>query len=74
MFEQDDVRTVSATLGEGTLRAGVVAGIVGLIVVGIYMLAYYRLLGIVAVASLAISGSILWVADQLARRKAAAWR
>ncbi len=59
-FEQDDVRTVSATLGEGTLRAGAVAGIVGLIVVGLYMLVYYRLLGIVAVASLAISGSILW--------------
>ena len=59
-FEQDDVRTVSATLGEGTLRAGVFAGIVGLILVGLYMLAYYRLLGIVAVASLAISGSVLW--------------
>lgn len=59
-FEQDDVRTVSATLGEGTLRAGVIAGIVGLTLVGLYMLAYYRLLGIVAVASLAISGSILW--------------
>ncbi len=59
-FEQDDVRTVSATLGEGTLRAGVIAGIVGLILVGLYMLVYYRLLGVVAVASLAISGSILW--------------
>lgn len=59
-FEQDDVRTVSATLGEGTLRAGVIAGIVGLVLVGLYMLAYYRLLGVVAVASLAISGSILW--------------
>lgn len=59
-FEQDDVRTVSATLGEGTLRAGVIAGTVGLILVGLYMLVYYRLLGIVAVASLAISGSVLW--------------
>ena len=59
-FEQDDVRTVSATLGEGTLRAGAVAGIVGLIAVGVYMLLYYRLLGLVAVASLAISGSVLW--------------
>ena len=59
-FEQDDVRTVSATLGEGTLRAGVIAGIVGLILVGLYMLAYYRLLGLVAVTSLAISGSVLW--------------
>ncbi len=59
-FEQDDVRTVSATLGEGTLRAGVIAGIVGLILVGLYMLLYYRLLGVVAIASLAISGSVLW--------------
>ncbi|WP_420621125.1 protein translocase subunit SecD [Candidatus Poriferisodalis sp.] len=59
-FEQDDVRTVSATLGEGTLRAGVIAGSVGLILVGLYMLAYYRLLGLVAVTSLAISGSVLW--------------
>ncbi len=59
-FEQDDVRTVSATLGEGTLRAGVIAGIVGLILVGLYMLAYYRLLGVVAIMSLAISGSVLW--------------
>jgi len=59
-FEQDDVRTVSATLGEGTLEAGVVAGIVGLILVGIYMLAYYRLLGLAAILSLFVSGSILW--------------
>ena len=61
-FEQDDVRTVSATLGEGTLEAGVIAGLVGLALVGIYMLLYYRLLGLVAVSSLAISGAILWSA------------
>lgn len=59
-FEQDDVRTVSATLGEGTLQAGVAAGLVGLILVGIYMIFYYRMLGIVAVSSLAVSGAILW--------------
>ncbi|HBU39586.1 MAG TPA: protein translocase subunit SecD, partial [Acidimicrobiaceae bacterium] len=59
-FERDDVRTVSATLGEGTLRAGVVAGLVGLALVGLYMLLYYRLLGLVAVSSLAISGATLW--------------
>jgi preprotein translocase subunit SecD len=59
-FEQDDVRTVSATLGEGTLQAGVVAGIVGLVLVALYMILYYRLLGFVAVASLAVSGAILW--------------
>ncbi len=59
-FVQDDVRTVSATLGEGTLRAGVIAGIVGLMLVGVYMLLYYRLLGLVAIGSLATSGAILW--------------
>ena len=59
-FERDDVRTVSATLGEGTLRAGVIAGLVGLALVGAYMLLYYRLLGLVAICSLATSGAILW--------------
>ncbi len=59
-FERDDVRTVSATLGEGTLRAGVIAGLVGLALVGLYMLAYYRLLGLVAICSLAVSGATLW--------------
>ncbi len=59
-FERDDVRTVSATLGEGTLRAGVIAGLVGLALVGLYMLLYYRLLGLVAICSLATSGAILW--------------
>lgn len=59
-FERDDVRTVSATLGEGTLRAGVIAGLVGLALVGLYMLLYYRLLGLVAVCSLAVSGATLW--------------
>ncbi len=59
-FERDDVRTVSATLGEGTLRAGVIAGLVGLGLVALYMLLYYRLLGLVAVGSLAVSGATLW--------------
>ena len=59
-FERDDVRTVSATLGEGTLRAGVIAGLVGLALVGLYMLLYYRLLGLVAISSLALSGATLW--------------
>ena len=59
-FARDDVRTVSATLGEGTLRAGVIAGLVGLMLVGLYMLFYYRLLGLVAICSLAVSGATLW--------------
>ena len=55
------VRTVSATLGRDALRAGLIAGIVGLALVALYILAYYRLLGLVALGSLAISGVLLWV-------------
>lgn len=50
------VSTVSATLGADYLRAGVLAGLVGLGLVCLYLLVYYRLLGIVAVSSLAVAG------------------
>ena len=55
------VRTVSATLGHDALRAGLIAGIIGLALVALYMLAYYRLLGLAALGSLMISGVLLWV-------------
>ena len=55
------VRTVSATLGRDALRAGLIAGIVGLALVALYMLAYYRFLGLAALGSLAVSGVLLWV-------------
>jgi len=55
-------RIVSSTLGEDALDAGIVAGIIGLSLVSLYLLAYYRLLGVVAIASLAISGALLWTA------------
>jgi len=54
-------RTVSSTLGEdAALDAGIAAGLVGLLLVSAYLIAYYRLLGLVAIASLAISGALLW--------------
>ena len=53
-------QTVSATLGRDALDAGVVAGIIGLVLVGLYMIAYYRLLGVVAMVSLAVSFGLLW--------------
>ncbi len=55
------VRTVSATLGRDALRAGLIAGIVGLGLVALYMLAYYRFLGAAALGSLMVSGVLLWV-------------
>jgi len=51
---------VSATIGEDSLDAGVIAGIIGLLAVALFIVAYYRLLGVVALLSLGVSGSLLW--------------
>jgi len=45
---QEAIRTVSPTLGEESLRQGIVAGVAGLIFLFLYLLLYYRLLGVVA--------------------------
>ncbi len=55
------VRTVSATLGRDSLDAGLIAGLVGVALVALYMIWYYRLLGIAAMLSLGLSASMLWV-------------
>ncbi len=64
-FQRDRVEQVSATLGADSLNAGLVAGIGGLILVALAMLAYYRALGLVAVVGLTVFGSILLVAFSL---------
>lgn len=55
------VNNVSATLGRDSLRSGVIAGIVGFTLVAVYMIAYYRLLGVAAILSLVVSGTLTWV-------------
>lgn len=50
--------TVSPTLGVKFLHAGLLAGGIGLVLVAVYLLAYYRALGIVAVVSLILAGVI----------------
>lgn len=47
-------RTVSATLGLDSVQASTIAGAVGLIVVALFMLLYYRLPGFLAVIALMI--------------------
>src|SRR5215207_540657 len=59
-FDVSEVSNVSATLGGEQLRAGIIAGIVGLALVVIYSFLYYRGLGIVVVASLAIAAVITY--------------
>jgi preprotein translocase subunit SecD len=55
-------RTVSATLGSDSIAQSVKAGIIGLTLVGLYMLPFYRISGLVANLSLAIFGFLMLVA------------
>jgi preprotein translocase subunit SecD len=57
---QQTVQTVSPTLGASALRAGLVAGIVGLVAVLLYTIVYYRVLGIVVLAGLAVTAAAVW--------------
>jgi preprotein translocase subunit SecD len=52
-------RTVGPTLGADSIRAGVMASIGGLALVGIFLLAYYKLAGINAVLSVSMNLVIL---------------
>lgn len=51
-FEEGTVTSISPTLGGEQLRAGLIAGAIGLLLVTVYLLFYYRVLGLVAIASL----------------------
>ncbi|MGP5298538.1 protein translocase subunit SecD [Corynebacterium variabile] len=53
-------KTISASMGEASLKAGLTAGIIGLIIVALYALAYYRGLGVIALASLVTSGILIY--------------
>jgi len=60
-FEPDPlVENISATLGRDSLRQGLVAGLVGLILVALFMLAVYRMLGIVTCFSLGVFGLLMF--------------
>jgi preprotein translocase subunit SecD len=59
-LKPEAVNTVSATLGKDSLRAGIVAGLVGLALVLALMLIYYRSLGLVVFLGLLVSASLLW--------------
>lgn len=53
-------KQVSATLGEESLRAGLIAGVAGLILVVGFLIVYYRLLGIVATLGLLIYAALFY--------------
>jgi preprotein translocase subunit SecD len=59
-FESSEAQTVSATLGLASLDAGLIAGGIGLLLVFVYCLIYYRVLGILTILSLVLSGVIVF--------------
>jgi len=59
-FESSESETVSATLGLASLRAGLLAGGVGLALVFLYCLFYYRALGVLTILSLVLSGVVVY--------------
>jgi preprotein translocase subunit SecD len=54
VFEVESSRSVSATLGQDSINASLIAGIIGLASVAFFMIVYYRLPGVVAVVALLI--------------------
>nr|WSW70336.1 protein translocase subunit SecD [Streptomyces sp. NBC_00995] len=59
-FEEQSVTTVTAALGGEQLRAGLIAGAIGLALVVIYLVAYYRGLAFIALLSLLVSGILTY--------------
>jgi len=59
-FDSSNAQTISATLGLASLRAGLIAGGIGLALVMIYCLFYYRALGVLTVLSLGLSGLVIY--------------
>jgi preprotein translocase subunit SecD len=54
------VSNVSPTLGQDSLRAAWISGLVGVGLVLLFMILYYRMLGFIVVIGITVSGSLLW--------------
>ncbi len=58
--EQQRVETVSATAGQDSLNAALIAGLIGLAAVLVFMIAYYRKLSVVIIAGLLVWGTTVF--------------
>ncbi|MDP9934288.1 preprotein translocase subunit SecD [Paenarthrobacter nicotinovorans] len=61
-FEIQSQEQISATLGGDQLRLGLLAGMIGLLLVVVYSLFQYRALGFVTIASLVVAGLLTYLA------------
>ena len=60
-FDRGEIQQVSPTLGSEQLRAGLLAGILGLGLVILFSLIYYKALGFVSVSSLLIAAALTYI-------------
>lgn len=60
-FKEDSVTTVTRALGGEQLHAGLIAGAIGLALVVIYLLIFYRGLSVIAIPSLLVSAILTYV-------------
>jgi preprotein translocase subunit SecD len=56
-FELSDVSQVSGTLGADSLRIGIISGLAGLALVAVFLLLFYRAMGLVAIVGLVTFGA-----------------
>ena len=59
-LDVSEAYSISPTLGQDQLNAGIIAGALGLLLVALYLLAYYRALGLVAVFSLVLAAIVTY--------------
>jgi len=59
-LQKISVENVSPTLGNDQLSAGIVAGVLGLALVAMYMIFYYRILGLVVIVGILMSAGLLY--------------
>ena len=59
-FDIPTVQTVSASLGKDSLKAAIVSGLIGVLLVLLFLMFYYRLIAVVVLAGLGVSGLLLW--------------
>jgi preprotein translocase subunit SecD len=64
-FKVQSQDTISATLGTAQLLSGLIAGLIGLILVAIYTFFQYRVLGFVTIFSLVVAGVLTWLTISL---------
>jgi preprotein translocase subunit SecD len=59
-LQLESVENVSPTLGKDSLRAAWISGLVGVGLVLVFMMLYYRLLGVIVAIGVTVSASLMW--------------